>query len=349
MLNRLSLNFDITVFCETPIDKSWLSYERNYKLVSTSFRFLPFRINNVFFFVTVLWHYLVRRYDVIHAHSTYPTGLTAVILQRIFGVPSVVSLDGEEGIFLSEVDFGDLKSNRRTRINKWILNRATVANTLTNFHRVLIESNLNISRMILVIPRGVDQNTFRNRRDLGIQTPIRFVSAGYLSPVKDPVTLVRTFHFILQTTPSTLTIVGKDYMHGAIQKLAAELGVGRYIRFLEHVDHKDMTSIYEDADILLLTSRYESQGMVVAEAMAAGVLVCGTNVGLINDLAEECCLSAPVGDDVTLAQRVVQLIGDPNRMWAMQKKAYEWASAFTLEKTAERWSEVYTMLIEKKK
>jgi glycosyltransferase involved in cell wall biosynthesis len=349
MLNQLSRNFEITVFCETPIEPLWLSYERKYKLVSTSFRFLPFRINNVLFFVSVLRRHLFRRYDVIHAHSTYPTGLTAVILQRIFGTPSVVSLDGGEGVYIDGVSFGDLNSNRRTKLNKWILTRANVVSTLTNFHRTLIEQNLKLSRKILVIPRGVDKNQFAVDNQKEIQNPVRLLSVGYLSPIKDPVTLLKTFHVILQTTPSTLTIVGKDYMNGKIQKLIAELGVGPYVQFLGHIDHNTMPSIYGNADVLLQTSCYESQGMAVAEAMAAGLLVCGTNVGLISDLADHCCISAPVGDAEAIAAKITQLITDPGRIKELRTKAFVWSGDFSLEKTVGRWMEVYTELIEQRK
>jgi glycosyltransferase involved in cell wall biosynthesis len=278
---------------------------------------------------------MVYRFHIVHAHSTFPTGLTAVIMQRLFGIPAIVSLDGGEGVAFPDLEFGDLHSRRRTKINQWVLNRARVVTTLTNFHRTLIEENLSWDRKILVIPRGVDTDHFVLKKDTSLHDPLRIVSVGYLSIVKDPITLLKTFQLILKTRPASLTIVGRDYMKGEIQKLAISRGVNSFVDFVSQV--------------LLHTSRYESQGMVVAEAMACGVLVCGTNVGLIDDLANRCCMSSPVGDAEQLANKVLQLIGDPGLMSTLRTNAMRWSADFSLTKTVSRWSEIYDGLTETQK
>lgn len=348
MLNSLSDNFEITVFCETPLDGSWRKPERKYKLISWCAGGLPSRVNALLFSLSVVVHHIARKYDVIHAHSTYPTGLIAVILQRLFSVSGVVSLDGGEGVDFASIEFGDLHSRRRTRLNKWVLNRARIVTTLTDFHREAVIENLGIDRSIVVIPRGADESIFYSKDVLRIQTPVRFISVGYLSPIKDPETLLRTFHLIHKEIPSFLTIVGRDYMNGEIQKLASELRLDGHVQFIDQIDYCKVPAMYAQADVLLHTSLYESQGMVVAEALACGLLVCGSDVGLIHDLGDECCVRAPVGDFKILAERVVRLLGDGNRISVLRRNANTWSRNYSLKKTVSRWSDVYTALIEKR-
>jgi hypothetical protein len=51
LINRLSKEFEIKVFCETPIEKEWLEETRNYKLISWCTRFFPLEVNSILFFL----------------------------------------------------------------------------------------------------------------------------------------------------------------------------------------------------------------------------------------------------------------------------------------------------------
>jgi glycosyltransferase involved in cell wall biosynthesis len=51
------------------------------------------------------------------------------------------------------------------------------------------------------------------------------------------------------------------------------------IRFLGFVPDKDLPSLYQAADAFLMTSTFETQGIALLEAMAAGLPVVATDLG----------------------------------------------------------------------
>jgi len=52
------------------------------------------------------------------------------------------------------------------------------------------------------------------------------------------------------------------------------------IMVFDHIEHEKMSEVYNAADFVLFTSRYESFGYVIIEALACGVPVITTNVGV---------------------------------------------------------------------
>ncbi len=60
------------------------------------------------------------------------------------------------------------------------------------------------------------------------------------------------------------------------------------------------------------------------EAMASGVVVCGTNVGILADLGEQFGVIAPPKDDSGLASRILNLIEDEARYLRITQNAYQW-------------------------
>jgi glycosyltransferase involved in cell wall biosynthesis len=75
--------------------------------------------------------------------------------------------------------------------------------------------------------------------------------------------------------------VGDD--ESMLKELARKLGVADRVRFVGHVDHKDMPAYLHKADIFIRPSRSEGQGASFIEAMAAGLPVIATQVGGIAD------------------------------------------------------------------
>jgi len=328
----MSLHYDLTVYSEVPVEREWLAFAHRYALrMSPGRRRFPRRVNEMLFFILLIKDHLKKPFHLVHAHSTYPTGFAAVLLQNLFGVPAIVSLHAAEASAFPDIPFGDLLHRRRRMVNRWVINRARIVTALTEFQRREVEANLGITREIIVSYRGVDGSRFSERASSVLQTPIVFLTVGYLNNIKDPDTLLRTFHLIQREVESILIVVGRDYTGGAVQALARELGISEKIRFEGWIDHEQIDRYYREAHFLLHTSRYESQGMVVAEALASGVVVAGTHVGLMSDLAGTCCITAPTQQPEALAREVLSLIKDPERMERMRQNARDWSGRHSLK------------------
>lgn len=86
------------------------------------------------------------------------------------------------------------------------------------------------------------------------------------------------------------------------------------VRFLGHVNQKQLVDLYNIADVSTVPSRTEPFGLVAIEALACGTPVVGTNQGGLPDfLTPEVGSLVPVDDDLALADAIVGEIKHLNR------------------------------------
>ncbi len=104
-------------------------------------------------------------------------------------------------------------------------------------------------------------------------------NVGRLHPDKDQATLIRGFALALPQLPgqSLLAIMGSGSLEAPLKALAAELEVSERVRFLGQVPYG--RRYFKAFDVFALTSDHEPFGMVLLEAMAAGVPVICSDCG----------------------------------------------------------------------
>jgi glycosyltransferase involved in cell wall biosynthesis len=341
MLKMIAKEYEIILLSEFHLEEKWKVEEYSISTVPP----VKNRWGREFLFLMkIIKICFTKRIDIIHSHSTYPSGFISVIVGRLFRIPVLVCLDAAEASGIPEIKFGDLLSPRRARLNRWVLKKASAITALTQFQCNEVRLNFNFKNEIHVIPRGVDPKAFLPE-DKMVGKPVRFLSVAYIHPVKDQETLIRAFHLISKEMDASLTLVGKDYENGRIQKLAKELNIDQQVTFAGFVQHENIQQYYHQADILLLTSRYESQAMAAVEAMASGVMVCGTQVGIMADLSAKCCVTVPVCDYHGLASKVIKLVQEPEEQERLKTAALEWINSHSLQWTVQNYLKLYDKLI----
>jgi glycosyltransferase involved in cell wall biosynthesis len=345
LLNSLAAHYSITLYSEVPMTSDWLLLEHNYAIKSIPKGKYPRRLRDLLLLFLILRDHLKNPFALLHAHSTYPTGLVAILLKKVLKIPVVVALDAAEGSAFPAIDFGDLLSKRRAKLNQWVINQASFVTALTNFHRDQVYTNLKITKNISVIPRGVDPAKFSIVNTQKEKDSVTILSVSYLSPVKDPETLIRTFFLIQQSINCKLIHIGHDYMNHAIQQLVKEMGIEDKVFFMGHLTYEEIPEYYKKADLFLLTSVYESQALVVAEALAAGIPVAGTHVGLMADLSGKCCITVPPGNYKALAESVLALLRDKERMSTLRENGYNWSRQNNLDTCVATLHNIYDHLI----
>tara|TARA_B100001057_G_scaffold430870_1_gene457893 strand:- start:448 stop:1065 length:618 start_codon:yes stop_codon:yes gene_type:complete len=93
------------------------------------------------------------------------------------------------------------------------------------------------------------------------------LNIGRLDPQKDHQNLIKAFSLIYKSFPDwDLHIYGKGFLEKRIKDQIISLGLNNRI-FLKGIV-KDIDSKYRNADVFINASRYESFGLVTAEAMS---------------------------------------------------------------------------------
>ncbi len=97
------------------------------------------------------------------------------------------------------------------------------------------------------------------------------------------------------------------------------------VKFLGQLSRSEIRALRAKAFVTVVSSRYETFGNVVIEAMACGCPVVATNTGGIAEIidAEETGALVPAGDASALANRLIQAFDSPEETAAMGAKAYE--------------------------
>lgn len=101
-------------------------------------------------------------------------------------------------------------------------------------------------------------------------SPLSLLFVGRLEPQKNPLLALATAARLRDLgTAFTLTIVGGGAMEQAVHKEVARLGLADYVTLHGHIANP--ASFFREADMLLMTSRYEGVPAVIGEALVAGM------------------------------------------------------------------------------
>ena len=145
------------------------------------------------------------------------------------------------------------------------------------------------SGKILLIPCGVDLTMFRPldqqavREKLGFNGEKILLFVGRIEPLKGLELLIHATAQIDTCQPMRLLVVGggleRDPEVERMRELARDLEITGLIEFVGRVDHEELPSYYNAADVCVVPSFYESFGLAALESMACGTPVVATRVG----------------------------------------------------------------------
>jgi glycosyltransferase involved in cell wall biosynthesis len=141
-----------------------------------------------------------------------------------------------------------------------------------------------------------------------------------------------------------LLIGGEGEDRSALEREAHSLGLTGRVDFVGTVN--DTAQFYRRLDLFVLPSLDEAFGLVVLEAMAAGLPVVGTRVGGIPEILQDGAqgrLVAPA-DSQALAGAIRQLCQDPIRRSQMAEQARRRALCFDIGQTVKALQAVYEEL-----
>jgi glycosyltransferase involved in cell wall biosynthesis len=283
-------------------------------------------------------------FDLFHALWADEAGFVAVTAGRLLDTPVVVSLMGGELVGMPGIGYG----HQLSRAGRWMIKRAlrgadsiTVGSTFL-YHLAIPH----VARERLeVMPLGVDTSLFKpssRGRPSGSQAILHVAS---LSPVKNHDLLMRAFALVAAELPDAhLHLVGEGPLRRPLARLANALDIPERITFHGAISHDCLPHYYHTADLCVLPSLYESQGMVTLEAAASARATVGTPVGLLPELVPAECL-ALLGDRSEFASRIIDLLENPGqRQRIAGDVADKVEQKYTLGHTARRMMGLYGSL-----
>lgn len=178
---------------------------------------------------------------------------------------------------------------------------------------------------------------------------LRLLAVGRLSYYKGFDVLL---HALAAAPAAQLLLIGTGECEAALRRLAGELRVEERVRFAGHADDALLTRAYAHADAFCLPSidRAEAFGLVLLEAMRAGLPVIASNIrgsGVGHVVRHgETGLLVPPRDATAMAAAIAELAASAElrRRYGVAGRQ-RWQDEFTLAASAQRIAALYRRVL----
>ncbi len=294
----------------------------------------------------VLRRHRQRPIDILHGLWADEPGAVATVCGSLLRRPSVVSVMGGELVAMPDISYGAaLGMGGRLTVRVALRMAREVTAQSTPVLEMLRASGRTTRTRLL--PLGVDLSLFRLTDPAPATAPrgetARVLFVGNLYPVKDPLMLLRAFARIAAERAVTLDVVGDGRMRDQVERAIVDLGLADRVVLHGQMSRAALLEMFRSASVLAITSRHESQSVVAVEAVASGVPVVGTRVGIVPDLGDA-ALVVPPSDEAAFADALASVLDDPVRAARMSVAARDVAKRFDLDVTTGRVLELYEEL-----
>lgn len=251
--------------------------------------------------------------DILHVHYAIPHATSAFLARQILNHDRPVVITTLHGTDITIVG----RDPSYFEIVKFSIEQSDAVTAVSHYLSERTKEYFGTKRTIEVI-----YNFFSANPDIGFDTSLRkhytpggeklIVHVSNFRPVKRVVDVVEIFARVQRTIPSKLMLLGTGIGFEDARNAVIEHGLEESVIFVGKQTNVD--AYVASSDLLLLPSGEESFGLAALEAMAYGVPVVASLVGGLPEVVEEgeSGFLVPVGDVVTMAERSIQILSDPD-------------------------------------
>ena len=284
-------------------------------------------------------------YDLIHSHY-WISGRLGNWAQELWDRPHLAMLH----------TLGEVKNRTGVGQPEPELRIAAEKQLVKNCHRILAPTDREKDNLIRyygvcgenigVVPCGVNldlfnpQNKQATRKQLGFDPgDIILLYVGRFEPLKGIDGLLEAISYLKHYQRLRLVLIGGDGNEAPesqrLKQKVADLGIEDKVLFAGRVDQRDLPPYYSSADALVISSHYESFGLVGLEALACGRPVVSTPVGGMETLINQSQAGYVISNTLpqSLATGIQSIIANPNlpRADEIRKSVlkYSWSNVAT--------------------
>ena len=298
---RLAKRHEVTIFTTNNLGLP-KEEELNGVLVK---RFRSFSPNNAYHISLSLLKELRRsQFDIVHGHNYHalPLFFSRYANRKRFIVTPYYHRRGV-------TPFRDILLRLYKPFGKKIFQEADRVTAISNYEKNLLMEDFQIeSDKIVVIPGGVNLKESRGLEgEKGEGKTILCVAR--LQEFKGIQYAIQALPLLEENT--RLEIVGKGTYKENLIRLATKLGVIHRVHFYQDLPKRQLAKKYANADLFMLLSRYESFGLVVAEALVSKTPCIVANTSALREWVDNknCFgIDYPISSD-KLARLITEVMG----------------------------------------
>ena len=289
---------------------------------------------------SIKYRKLVKRFkpDIIHSHMVHANIFTR--LNRIVSkVPRLICSahsNNEGGKYrMLAYRLTHHLADYTTNVSKNACDSFIKLNAIPNNDIHVMYNGIDFKKFMFNIKDNIHHNCKKN-----------LIAIGRFHDAKDYPNLIKAYSIVLKNCNNLnvhLKIVGQtdEFIYPKVQKLIYENNLENKIQIMGKRD--DIPQLLSQADFLILSSKYEGFGLVIAEAMACGCFVIATDCGGTAEIMGNTGILVPPQDKRALALAIQQAFSlNTQAIVENNKKARKRIEdLFSLEKSVEKWLEIY--------
>jgi glycosyltransferase involved in cell wall biosynthesis len=302
---------------------------------------------------------LAHSVDVVHLHGLwlYPTLLGCRTLRRL-GRPYVINPYGSLMVEALR------RSHFKKRIALALVERESIersaAIVATSQHEYDQLRATGFAVRGTVIPLAVDSTAMeflsrRRSQEAFLARDLRTVlCVSRFHSQKRLVELVQAFADVARAAPNwRLRVLGPDHEQGyrsQVLDAARASGVGDRISVEPGLEAEGLWAAYRDADLFVLASTFEGFGLVIGEALAAGLPAIATRAAPWPQLqARQCGWWIDSSIESLRATLLDAMSTEPMALWEMGQRGTEViAKEFSLQALGKRLRDLYSSVIDRR-
>ncbi|NMB17272.1 MAG: glycosyltransferase family 4 protein [Firmicutes bacterium] len=298
---------------------------------------------------------LVRRLglEVIHSHSPFLMGQLAARVARRHQLPLVFT---HHTLYPEYVHYVPMATPVIKKITIHFLNtyceKCDLIVAPSPSLEEWLQTTYELSRPTAVIPTGIPIGKYESGNQAWLREQFRIpkdrrilLFVGRLGREKNVSFLWDILPLI--DWPSVLVIVGDGPYRSELEAMVRDRKLEDQVIFTGSLPHEEVINCYLGADVFVFPSVTETQGLVLAEAMAGELPVVAIDAPATNDTIEpgvDGYITPP--DPQAFADRVNQILSDPDLKARLGRQAKVKAQDFSSRRMAERLADHYQALVD---
>jgi glycosyltransferase involved in cell wall biosynthesis len=234
---------------------------------------------------------MLRDLSIVHAHSPFVTGRLALQAARSQTIPLVFTYHTRLEFYAHYAPF-DVQLTRAA-VEAWTRTFANAADAViapTHSTASALRA-IGVRSRIDVIPSGIDtaafgaaerSNDLRRRFGAG-EDDVLMLWVGRVAREKNLELALATLSVLPRRF--RLAVAGGGPERERFEAAARALGLAHRVGFCGELPHAELPAAYASADALIFTSASETQGLVLVEALAAGLAIAAVDVPSTREVA----------------------------------------------------------------
>ncbi len=207
-----------------------------------------------------------------------------------------------------------------------------------------------------ILPTGIPQpapladgarEAFRARYGIAARRPVALF-VGRVAHEKNIDYLLEVVALARESIPDLLLLIaGEGPALSRLQQIVQTQGLQRSVQFIGYLDRQaDLPACYAAADVFVFASRTETQGLVLLEAMAAGLpVVALAEMGTLDILGARRGAIVPDGAPEVFARALSRLLLDEALRQRLSEEGRAYAAEWSDERLAVRMATFYRRVV----